>query len=114
VGPGRERLPSPTRFRTAETVESAIFKAIAICAAVILSRRSRMISRTRSGGVLCGIRFGAEERSRRPSVPSARQRAIQRRAVRSVIPAASAASTTDQPASMRSTSNSCSSDRSKR
>ena len=71
---------------------------------VIRSRLSRTISWTRSGGVLCGIRFGAEERSSNPSAPSARQRAIQRRAVRSVIPAASAASITDQPPSMRSTS----------
>jgi hypothetical protein len=85
-------LPSPTRFSTAETVESAIRKAVAICAAVIRSLLSRTISSTSSGGVLCEIRFGAEERSNNPAGPSSRHLAIQRRAVRSVIPAASVAS----------------------
>src|ERR1700748_1837482 len=64
-----------------------------------------MISSTRSGEVLCGMRLGAEEGSSNPGAPSARHRASQRRAVRAVIPAASAASSTDQPLSIRSTSN---------
>jgi hypothetical protein len=98
------RLPSPTRLRTAETVDRAMASASAIWAAVIRRRRRRTISVTRSAGVLCGIRCGAEERSSSPGSPSARQRFSQRRALRSLIPAAAAASSSDQPASIRSTS----------
>jgi hypothetical protein len=36
-----ERLPSPTRLSTAETVDEAMASAPAICAAVIRRRRSR-------------------------------------------------------------------------
>ena len=97
-------MPKPTRLRIAETVESAIDSAIAICAAVMRNRRKPTIASTRWGGVLCGIRCGAEERSINPAAPSLRQRFSQRRAVRSLIPAAAAASITDHPAATRSTS----------
>jgi hypothetical protein len=36
------------------------------------NRRNWQISSTRSGLVLCGIRFGADDRSRRPASPSPR------------------------------------------
>jgi hypothetical protein len=60
------------RFSTAETVESGIRSTSAISAAVIRSRRKSSITRTRSAGVREGIRWGAEERSLRPSRPSLR------------------------------------------
>ncbi|HEX9381188.1 MAG TPA: hypothetical protein VF891_06790 [Gaiellaceae bacterium] len=71
-GSRRERFPSPIRRKTAETVESGIRKISAISAAVIRSRRSNSITRTRSGGVRRATRRGAEERSTRPALPSLR------------------------------------------
>jgi hypothetical protein len=65
-------LASPIRFRIAETIESGVRRASAISAAVIRSRRSSSIARTRSAGVRRGIRLGGKERSRRPWHPSAR------------------------------------------
>jgi hypothetical protein len=104
-GSSRLRLPSPTRRSTADTVESAIDSTSAISAAVIRSRRSLTIASTRRREVRCGIRSGADERSTRPASPSARQRASHLAAVRSLTPAASAASASDHPACTRSTIN---------
>jgi hypothetical protein len=71
-GSSREHLPRPIRFKIAETVESGMRSTSAISAAVIRSRRSTSIARTRSADVRRGIRLGAEERSRRPFRPSSR------------------------------------------
>src|SRR4051794_39087219 len=77
-GSRRERLPSPIRLSAADTVESAIPSTSAISAPVIRNCRRLSIALTRSGAVRCGIRFGADDRSNRPALPSARQRASQR------------------------------------
>jgi len=60
------------RLSTAETVDSAIPKHSAISLLVIRSRRNSSMTSTRSPGVRCGIRLGAEERSRSPASPCAR------------------------------------------
>jgi hypothetical protein len=65
-------LPSPTRSRTAETVDSAIARQKAISAPVIRRRRSITITSATSSGVRCGTEWGAEERSNNPASPSAR------------------------------------------
>ena len=62
------------------------------------------IAETRSAESCAGLAWAPRNDPPTRLVPSARQRASQRRAVRSVIPAASAASITDHPASIRSTS----------
>jgi hypothetical protein len=66
-GSSRDSLPSPMLFSTAETVESAIPVQRAISAPVIRNRRNAAISWTRSCGVRCGIRPGAEDRSTSPT-----------------------------------------------
>ena len=71
-GSSRERLPSPIRASTAETVESGIARHCAISAAVIRRRRSAAIAATRASAVRCGIRCGAEERSSSPCSASRR------------------------------------------
>src|SRR5215475_1912777 len=76
----------------------------AISAAVIRSLLSASIALTRSAGKRLGLPLGAELRSERPASPSARQRARHLAAVRSLTPAASAASVSDQPPSRRSMS----------
>jgi hypothetical protein len=60
------------RLRTAETVEGAIPRHSAISAPVIRSLRNSSMTSTRSPGVRCGIRLGAEERSRNRASPCAR------------------------------------------
>jgi hypothetical protein len=70
------------------------------------NRRSALIASTRAGGGLCGIRPGAEERSSRPRSPSSRKRRSQRYALRSPMPAATAAATSDQPCSRTRRTNS--------
>src|SRR3954447_13172422 len=81
-------LPSPTRSRIAETVESAIARQNAISAPVIRSRRSNTMTSTSSSGVRCGIDRGADERSNSPASPSAPKRSTHLRQVRSLTPAA--------------------------
>jgi hypothetical protein len=101
----RLRSPSPIRFNHKDTVESAGPSTSAICAAVILSRRSFSIASTSRAGSRFGLRLGRDERSHRPRSPSTRHLANQRYAVRSLTPAASPAAATDQPpTSIRSTS----------
>ena len=85
------RAPSPTSS--------------AISAAVIRNLRSATIASTRSAGVRCGTRFGADERSTSPASPSERHLASHFAAVRSLTPAAAAASASDHPAPTRSTNN---------
>ena len=98
-------MPRPIRFSQTDTVESGIESDSEISAAVIRSRLSAAIASTRSAEVLCGIRFGAEQRSKSPASPCWRKRLSQRYTVRSLTPAAMAASVTDQPCSItRSTS----------
>jgi hypothetical protein len=53
--------------------------------------------------VRCGTRFGADDRSTKPASPSARHLASHFAAVRSLTPAAKAASASDHPAATRST-----------
>jgi len=96
-------LPSPARRSTADTVESAIDNTSAISAAVIRNLRSATIASTRNAGVRCGTRFGADERSTSPASPSARHLASHFAAVRSLTPAASAASASHHPTPTRST-----------
>jgi hypothetical protein len=75
----------------------------AISAAVIRNRRSATIACSRSAGVRPGTRRGAEDRSTRPASPSARHLASHFAAVRSLTPAAAAASASDHPAATLST-----------
>jgi hypothetical protein len=93
------------RRSTADTVESAIDKSSAISGAVIPNRRSATIASTRSAGVRCSTRFGADERSSRPASPSARHLASHFAAVRPLTPAARGASASDHPASTLATIN---------
>jgi len=105
--PRRPSLPIPMRVRIPETVESAIPSTSAISAPVNRTRRSAAIASTRRSCVRLATSAGADERSNRPSGPSARWRASHLRAVRSLTPAAAAASISDHPAtSIRSTNNS--------
>jgi len=98
-------LPNPIRASHRETVESAMPNTSAISAAVIRNRRSASIASRRSAGRRDGTRLGAELRSSSPVSPSARQRASHLRALRSLMPAASAATISDQfSSSMRLTS----------
>jgi hypothetical protein len=98
-------LPRPIRASHLETVESATPSTSAISAAVIRSRRSASIASRRSDGRREGTRLGAELRSSRPTSPSERQRLNHLRALRSLMPAASAATISDQfSSSIRSTS----------
>src|ERR671922_194517 len=54
------------------TVEGGMASVSAISAAVIRSQRRARMAATRSAGVRLATRRGAEERSRRPSLPSLR------------------------------------------
>jgi len=56
-------LPNPMRPSTAETVDSAIPRHSAISAPVIRNLRNSAMTPTRSAGVRCAMRLGAEERS---------------------------------------------------
>ena len=67
-GSSRASLPNPIRISTAETVDSAIAKQLGDLGAVIRSLRSAAITSTRSSGVRCGDRPGAEERSNSPGL----------------------------------------------
>ena len=96
-------MPSPTRRSTADTVESAIDNSSAISAADIRSLRNATIASTRSEGVRWGTRFGADERSSSPASPSARHLASHFETVRSLTPAAAAASASDHPDSILAT-----------
>jgi hypothetical protein len=92
-------LPKPIRFRIADTVDKGIANTSAISAAVMRSRRRSSTTRTRSAGVLLGMRRGRELRSSRPVRPSERKRASHFAAVRSLMPAACAAAAIVQPSS---------------
>jgi len=65
-------LPIPIRVRIPETVESAMPSVSAISGPVKRSLLSAAITSIRFSSVRCGIEFGAEERSKRPSSPSVR------------------------------------------
>ena len=67
-----DSLPSPMGPKTAETVDSGIARHKAISAPVIRNRRSAAMTSTRAWLVRCGMRPGAEERSKSPASPSAR------------------------------------------
>jgi len=77
-GSSRERLPSPSRLSTIETVESGMARRSEISAAVNRSWRSSQIAVTRSAGVLAGTRRGTGRRSTRPDAPWTRKRASHR------------------------------------
>src|SRR3954447_13919923 len=93
-------------FKIPETVDKAMPSVSAISGPVIRNRRSAAMHAIRASSVLLATTFGAEDRSTSPSSPSARHRANHFLAVRTVIPAASAASRISQPSvSRRSMSN---------
>src|SRR4051794_6185590 len=84
-----------------DTVDNAIPSTSAISGPVIRNRRSAAMHAIRVSSVLLATALGAEERSTKPSSPSARHRASHFLAVRTLIPAAFAASRISQPSVSR-------------